>query len=268
MSEKAMMETAADLAKKIGARAIVSFTKKCECDSSVPIIWVEELQLDVLKDLTMQDILDVTERHLLDAAVQIYLSRLLEEGQVIGVFPYAMLVYDIQTVQDFINVKEFEDSVPRDVMHAVLTLALEIAVEGREGRNIGTAFIIGKAEETLRHSHQAVLNPYKGQSPEECNINNRENWESVKEFSQIDGVFVVDSDGSIVSAGRYLDVNASLISLPGGLGGRHRAAAAITKLIPVVGVTVSESGGMVRVFQDGECKLLIRSEIRIKGNKT
>jgi DNA integrity scanning protein DisA with diadenylate cyclase activity len=55
------------------------------------------------------------------------------------------------------------------------------------------------------------------------------------------------------------------INLPGGLGGRHRATAAITKDIPVVGVTVSESGGVVRVFRDGACKLSIRTDVRVSG---
>jgi diadenylate cyclase len=262
-NERVMMEQAAALAKQIGARAIVSFTEPCECETDVPVIWVEELPLDVLKDLTMQDILEVTERHLLNAAVQIYLSRILEEGQVIGVFPYALIIYDIKEGKNFINVSEFANTVPRDVIHAVLTLALEIAVEGREGRSVGTAFIVGNGEAILKHSHQAILNPYQGQDPEDCDVKKRDNWESVKEFAQIDGVFVIDQNGCILSAGRYLDINAGIIYLPKGLGGRHRAAAAITKILPVIGITVSESGGMVRVFQGGECRISIRSDAKI-----
>jgi diadenylate cyclase len=226
---------------------------------------VQELQLDVLKDLTMHDILEVSERHMLDATVQLYLKRKLESGLVVGVFPYAIILYDIEEGKNFISLKDFSDIVPRDVLHAVLTLALEIAVEGREGRSIGTAFIIGDPEEIFKHSHQAILNPYQGQPTGLRDIKNRDNWESVKEFAQLDGVFVIDKSGEIRAAGRYLDVTGRTIMLPGGLGGRHRATASITQAIPVVGITISESGGMVRVFRDGICKIAIRSDIRIKG---
>lgn len=268
MNSDLMLATACEIAAKIGARAVVSFVDLISPPSDspdIPIIRVQELQLDVLKDLTMHDILEVSERHMLDAAVHIYLQRNLESGLVVGVFPYAIIVYDIEEGRNFINLKDFSDIVSREVLHAVLTLALEIAVEGREGRAIGTAFIIGEPEEIFKHSHQAILNPYQGQPAALRDIKNKDNWESVKEFAQLDGVFVVDKSGEIRSAGRYLDVTGRGISLPGGLGGRHRATASITCEIPAVGITVSESGGMVRVFRDGTCKIGIRSDIRIRS---
>jgi len=262
--ERLLMEAASRLATEVGAKAIVSFAKPFSFQSAVPVIWVEDLQLDVLKDLTMHDILEISERHLHDAAVQIYLSQRFEEGRIIGVFPHALLVYDISGDKDFIDVKEFDDIIARDVMQSVLTIAMDIAVEGREGRSIGTAFIIGSAEEILHHSHQGIINPYRGHPPEDRDVRKLNNWESIKEFSQLDGVFVVDTDGLIVAAGRYLDVKGSSVSLPSGLGGRHRSTAAITRDLPVIGVTISESGGMVRVFREGRCRLAIRSDVRIR----
>jgi diadenylate cyclase len=264
MTRQLMMEAAVRIATEIRAKAVVSFLTPFEIEAGVPVIWVEELQLDVLKELTMQDILEVSERHLLDAAVQIYLSRRFEEGKVVGVFPYAILIYDIKEGKDFINVRKFGDIVSRDVMFSVLTLALEIGLEGREGHPVGTAFIIGDGDQILSHSHQAILNPFQGQDPVHCDITNRDNWESIKEFAQLDGIFVVNAEGCILAAGRYLDVNASTINLPGGLGGRHRATAALTREIPAIGVTVSESGGIVRVFRGGSCHLSIRSDVRIR----
>lgn len=265
MNSELMMSSAVQIAQTIGARAIVSFTKPFPFTSDIPVIWVQELQLDVLKDLTMQDILEVCEHHMLDAAIQLYLTRRLEHGTVVGVFPYAILIYDIGEGKNFINVKEFEDIVPREVMYAVLSLAMEIAIEGREGRPIGTAFIIGDGDAIFRRSHQAILNPYEGQPATVTDVKNRETWESVKEFAQLDGMFVVSREGNILAAGRYLDMAARKVNLPGGLGGRHRATAAITQDIPVVGVTVSESGGVVRVFRDGACKLSIRTDVRVNG---
>ncbi len=37
------------------------------------------------------------------------------------------------------------------------------------------------------------------------------NWESIKEFAQLDGVFVIDETGIIHAAGRYLDVDGKKI---------------------------------------------------------
>ena len=269
MNGDLMLATACEVAAKIGARAVVSFVEPASVPPGAPdiqIIRVQELQLDVLKDLTMHDILEVSERHMLDAAVHLYLRRNLESGLVVGVFPYAVIIYDIEEGKNFINLKDFSDIVPREVLHAALTLALEIALEGREGRAIGTAFIIGDPEEIFKHSHQAILNPYQGQPAALRDIKNKDNWESVKEFAQLDGVFVIDKNGEVRSAGRYLDVTGRGISLPGGLGGRHRATASITHEVPVVGITVSESGGMVRVFRDGNCKIGIRSDIHLRSN--
>ncbi|KAF1078691.1 diadenylate cyclase [Methanogenium sp. MK-MG] len=260
-----MLNAAAALAKEVGAKAIVSFIEPVDFTCDIPVIWVQDMQLDVLRDLTMHDILEVSERHLHDAAVQIYISQKYESGTVIGVFPYAILVYDINKGKEFISVQEFDDLVPRGVMTAVLQLALEIAVEGREGHSIGTAFIIGNIEEILSHSHSAIINPYQGHRKEVRDITDRSNWESVKEFAQLDGVFVVDTTGSIQSAGRYIDVRGDELSLPPGMGGRHRATASLTRIIPAVGVTISESGGMVRVFRNGECWLTVRSDLRIKN---
>ncbi|WOF15466.1 hypothetical protein F1737_01605 [Methanoplanus sp. FWC-SCC4] len=259
-----MMQHASEIAGDIGAKAIVSFTEPFPFESDKPVIWVEDLQLDILRDLTMHDILEISQRHLHDAAIQIYLTKNFDEGLVVGVFPYAILVYDINEGRNFINVRDYDDIVSREVMSAVLRLALDIAVEGREGRHIGTAFIIGNSDEIMKNSHQAIINPYKGQHPDDCDIKNRHNWESIKEFSQLDGVFVVDPNGRIVAAGRYLNINTGSINLPGGMGGRHLAAAAITLDIPVIGVTVSESGGIVRIFRDGKCDQTIRSDVRVR----
>ncbi|HOB06771.1 MAG TPA: diadenylate cyclase [Methanoculleus sp.] len=267
MNGELMLATACEVAKKIGARAVVSFIEPAPVMAEppgIPIIRVQELQLDVLKDLTMHDILEVSQRHLLDAAVHLYLQRNFESGLIVGVFSYAIVIYDIEEGKNFISLKDFSDIVSREVLHAVLTLALEIAVEGREGRAIGTAFIIGDPDEIFRHSHQAILNPYHGHPPALRDIKKRDNWESVKEFAQLDGVFVIDKNGEVRAAGRYLDVSGRGISLPSGLGGRHRATASITREIPAIGVTVSESGGVVRLFREGECKLSIRSDIRLR----
>jgi DNA integrity scanning protein DisA with diadenylate cyclase activity len=81
--------------------------------------------------------------------------------------------------------------------------------------------------------------------------------ESIKELAQIDGAFVIASDGCVMAAGRFLDAPAAEITLSKGLGARHWAAAAITKATKAVAIAVSESNGTVRLFQDGVVVLRI-----------
>ena len=104
----------------------------------------------------------------------------------------------------------------------------------------------------MHRSHPLIINPYLGQTPEDSNILEEHNWESVKELAQLDGVFVVSEEGKIHAAGRYLDVDARNINIDKGLGGRHVSAAAITRDTVAVAFIVSESGGVVRIYKDGK----------------
>ena len=62
---------------------------------------------------------------------------------------------------------------------------------------------------------------------------------------------MVADDGTVVAACRYLDAPAEGIDVPLGLGSRHVAAAAVSRLRHVVAIVVSGSGG-VRIFSNGE----------------
>ncbi|MDD1661239.1 MAG: hypothetical protein LUQ49_02115, partial [Methanomicrobiales archaeon] len=53
-----------------------------------------------------------------------------------------------------------------EVFEAVFSTAVEISREGREGKPLGTAFIIGDAPEVLARSKQLILNPFEGHDPE------------------------------------------------------------------------------------------------------
>ena len=65
----------------------------------------------------------------------------------------------------------------------------------------------------------------------------------------------MQSDGKVLSAGTYLVPKAGPARLPGGLGTRHRAAAAITAQTRAVAVAVSQSTGKVTVFRKGHIVL-------------
>jgi hypothetical protein len=109
----------------------------------------------------------------------------------------------------------------REVLDAVLELAVEIAREGREGRRIGTLFTLGHAEAVLSHSRPLILDPLSGHAPTATHVTDANLRGTVKELAQLDGAFVVSETGIVVAACRYLDASVEDIDLPLGLGSRH-----------------------------------------------
>ncbi len=148
---------------------------------------------------------------------------------------------------------------PRSLIHndffnivmAVVDIALEIGTSGREGKPVGTSFLVADTQKVLKLSHQAVFNPFKGYLREERLITIPEVVESIKELAQLDGAFLISEEGYVVAAGRHLDTTSGSTTLPRGLGARHRAAAGITAQTDAVAVVVSGSSGKVTVFEDG-----------------
>jgi diadenylate cyclase len=161
---------------------------------------------------------------------------------------------------------------PRHIFDAVVELALEIAREGREGRRIGTIFTLGKADEVLQHSRPLILDPVALHPAADRQITSADLRGTIKELAQLDGAFVVDENGLVVAACRYLDTTTRGVSISFGLGSRHMAAASITMIIPTIAVVVSESA-VVRIFQNGlleaeilpEIWLLSRHSLHLRG---
>jgi hypothetical protein len=148
------------------------------------------------------------------------------------------------------------EPLPPDVRPAVferlLTVASELGLEGREGRPVGTIFILGDSDRVLSQSRQLVINPFHGYPECDRNILDPRLEETIKEFSAIDGAFVVRGDGVVLSAGRYLAPPAKLDEpLPQGLGTRHEAAAGITADTEALALCVSQSTGTVSIFKRG-----------------
>lgn len=142
-----------------------------------------------------------------------------------------------------------------EVIKSVLNIAVEISKEGREGKPIGTAFLIGDSSAVLAKSKQLVLNPFEGHPKEKRLVTNPEIWENIKEFAQLDGAFVISDDGFIECAGRYLTAEAST-NLPEGFGTRHSSVAAITMVTNAIGIVVSQSGG-IRIIKRGKIEAKI-----------
>ena len=136
-------------------------------------------------------------------------------------------------------------------LRRVVNLAVEIAREGREGRKIGTLFVVGDSEEVLKHSKPMILDPLYGHPLESKRIDDPDVRETLKELAQLDGAFVVSDEGVVLSAARYIDAVSNHLELPLGLGSRHVAAASVSSRTEAVAVAVSESS-TVRMFDDGE----------------
>jgi mannitol/fructose-specific phosphotransferase system IIA component (Ntr-type) len=137
------------------------------------------------------------------------------------------------------------------VILRVLSLALELASEGREAHPVGALFVIGDVRQVLKRARQMVLNPFHGYARSLRSVLDPSLAETIKEFAQIDGAFIVDADGIVLSAGTYLAPGATPPRLPPGLGARHQAAAAITVATRAMAIALSQSTGTVTVFRHG-----------------
>ncbi|MCD8284405.1 MAG: diadenylate cyclase [Opitutae bacterium] len=152
-----------------------------------------------------------------------------------------------------------------EVLERVIALATELAVEGREGKPIGTMLIVGDRDKIRPFVEPLIMNPFNGYSPEDRNILNPFMAETVKELALIDGAFVVDGNGVIDSAGSNVVVSRTgevHVTLPGGLGTRHAAGCAISKVADCAAIVVSSSG-QITLFRHGEAIILMeRSQTR------
>lgn len=196
--------------------------------------------------------------------LHMYLKGVELKGGVVGVIDLetikGLMVIDLEKSKVQKALSECSERVNPNALKAVLNIAINIAHKGREGKRIGTGFVIGDVEEVLKRSKPLVINPYECYSIDERDIKNPANWESVMEFAQLDGVFILDEEGIIISAGRYLEVSVKDLKILKGLGARHLACAAITRETEAIAVVISTSGD-IRVYKDGKEILVIDSTI-------
>jgi mannitol/fructose-specific phosphotransferase system IIA component (Ntr-type) len=143
------------------------------------------------------------------------------------------------------------------VLEKVLQIAGELSWEGREGKAVGTTFVLGDYGNVLPYCHQMIINPFKGYQDYEKSILDPSLDETVKEFSLLDGAFIVRGDGIIMSVGTFLRPEKAADGLQSGLGARHAAAAAITLCTRAISVVVSQSTGTISLFSVGKTVLIL-----------
>ena len=155
------------------------------------------------------------------------------------------------------DLQKLETSVPLETLKAVIDLAVDIGREGREGKPVGTLLVIGDTRKVLTFCHPAGFDAVKGYGRAERNLTDRRARESLKEIAQLDGAFVVSPDGTVERSCQIIDAAHASLTLSKGLGSRHWAGAAISRVTNAIAVVVSESNGTVRLFQNGEVILRI-----------
>jgi diadenylate cyclase len=159
------------------------------------------------------------------------------------------------TVRDL---RQLKTRIPLETLKTVVDLAVDIGREGREGKPVGTLFVVGDHRRVLAFCRPMGFDPLRGYSRSERNLADGKVREGLKEVAQLDGAFIVSSDGTVVAGAQQIAAPRSTeLSLPKGLGARHWAAADITRATSAVAITVSESNGTVRLFQNGEVMLRI-----------
>ncbi|MFT4882007.1 MAG: diadenylate cyclase [Natronomonas sp.] len=136
-----------------------------------------------------------------------------------------------------------------DVVRDVFEVCIELGRKGQKGKQVGALFVVGDAGKVMNKSRPLSYNPF-----EKSHVHVGDPIVNVmlKEFSRLDGAFVISDSGKIVSAYRYLEPSAEGVDIPKGLGARHMAAGAITRDTNAIAIVLSESDGMVRAFKAGE----------------
>jgi DNA integrity scanning protein DisA with diadenylate cyclase activity/mannitol/fructose-specific phosphotransferase system IIA component (Ntr-type) len=166
-----------------------------------------------------------------------------------------LVVIDIEREFQTLLTGATADLLPEDVkpevLERVIAVATELAVEGREGRPVGCLFVIGDTDKVGTLTKPLVLNPFFGYKEEDRNILNPFMDETVKEFSSIDGAFIIRGDGVVEAAGSLIQATDSNHALPSGLGSRHAAAAAISVAANCISIVVSSSTSQVTLFRRG-----------------
>lgn len=153
------------------------------------------------------------------------------------------------------DVEETRKLVATRAMARIVDISLRLSAEGREGRPIGTIFVVGELEQLRPYLRQLILNPLEGHPRGNRNIHNPGFLETIRELAAVDGAFIISNRGTVESAGTFLAAPPHRPRLRSGLGARHAAAAALTAATDAIAVVISESSGAITVFHEGSAIL-------------
>ncbi|MDA3856600.1 MAG: DNA integrity scanning protein DisA nucleotide-binding domain protein [Candidatus Woesearchaeota archaeon] len=179
------------------------------------------------------------------------------EDSIISDYTFGMIVIEVSKILYRIARFKLSEFMENElVLEKIIEIAEEIKKEGREGKHIGTLFVIGDEKELKQYIKPLVLNPFYGYPENLRDIINNDLNETIKEYAQLDGAFVINNKGIVYSAGSYIDINTDDVKRYYGWGTKHTTAAAITQKTKSIAVVVSESGGVIKLFKNG--KLILK----------
>jgi diadenylate cyclase len=161
------------------------------------------------------------------------------------------------------DLRKLDTQVPLETLRAVVELATEIGQEGREGKPVGTLFVVGDTEKVLSMSRPLNFNPFRGYSRKERDIRDKKVREQIKDIAQMEGAIIVRRDGVVEAACMLIDApTTGIVGMSKGWGSRHWAGASISKHTKAIAIVVSQSSGRVVIFQNGMVVLQIEAFAR------
>lgn len=160
-------------------------------------------------------------------------------------------LYDLSKfkITGFYGILTLSGSIQTDVLKALLRLATEMGKKGSEGKPIGAIFIVGDSKAVMEKSTAISFNPFESRK---VNVTDSIIKSMIKEFSLLDGAFVINEKGTIIAAHRYLKADPKNIQIPQGLGARHISAASMTTETNSIAIVLSESDNLIRIFHQGK----------------
>ena len=105
------------------------------------------------------------------------------------------------TVRDL---RQLDTKVPLETLKTVVDLAVQIGREGREGKPVGTLFIVGDHRNVLNFCRPMGFDPVRGYNRAERTLSDAKVREGIKEIAQMDGAFIVSAALTVVAASQHI----------------------------------------------------------------
>ena len=142
------------------------------------------------------------------------------------------------------------DRLSPKLIENVLRLSMSIIRKGREGFPVGALLIVGDFNKVKKYIIQKIANPMRSMDLLNRNVLKSDNFDTLREFAVMDGAMLIDERGYAMSCGSYVKLVSVDEWLSDGIGGRHLAGQAISKLTRAISFVIS-SEGSIRVYRDG-----------------
>src|ERR1043166_618988 len=102
------------------------------------------------------------------------------------------------------DLRKLDTHVPLETLRAVVELATDIGQEGREGKPVGTMFVVGDTDKVLTMCRPLNFNPFRGYSRKERDVRDRKVREQIKDIAQMEGAIIIRRDGVAEAACMYI----------------------------------------------------------------